>query len=162
MLGLTLDDLILLGDHRLYEKCVPVEQGDPEIDFIQRSLHNVLFQFRKKYNAGRAIAAPQLGFMKQVVYMNIGEPILMINPQLSNFSSEMITLWDDCMSFPNLLIKLKRHKSCSLSFLDRSWNEHKWEVEDALSELIQHEVDHLHGILAITHALDNQSFQWRK
>lgn len=157
-----LEDILLLGDPRLYEKCAPVEKAELEdMKPIVDGLANVILEFRAKYNAGRAIAAPQLGVMKRLIVMNIDKPIAIINPILYDQSDEMMELWDDCMCFPNLLVRLERHRRCKMKFRDLDWNEHVWELEDSLSELMQHEYDHLDGILAISRAIDNQSFKWR-
>ena len=85
----------------------------------------------------------------------------MINPELSNLSDEMIELWDDCMSFPSLLVKVRRHKKITVSYFDLNWQKHTKELEDAMSELIQHEYDHLDGILAVQRAIDKHSFKWK-
>jgi peptide deformylase len=118
-------------------------------------------EFREKYKAGRAIAAPQIGVMKRLIYMNIDKPVVIINPVLSELSDEMFELWDDCMCFPNLLVRLKRHKAITLTFRDELWKEHTWNLENDLSELVQHEYDHLEGILATQRALDEKAFKWR-
>ena len=124
-------------------------------------LHNVMQEIRTKYNFGRAIAAPQLGIMKRLIYMNIDKPVVFINPHVSRLSEETFELWDDCMSFPNLLVKVKRHRSLTITYLDEHWKPQKWNMEDALSELLQHECDHLDGILCTMRAIDEKSFQWR-
>ena len=106
-----LNDLLLLGDHRLYETCDPVLPSEqPLIKGWVEDLDQVMGEIRTKYNFGRAIAAPQLGIMKRLIYMKIDKPVVFINPELSNLSDEMFELWDDCMCFPNLLVKVKRHK----------------------------------------------------
>ncbi len=157
-----LEDIILLGDPRLYETCAPVDRSElPDLVPIIDGMANVILEFRAKYNAGRAIAAPQVGVMKRLIVMNIDEPVAIINPELFDKSEEMLEMWDDCMSFPNLLVRLCRHKRCKMRFRDLNWQEHVWELEDDLSELMQHEYDHLDGILAIQRALDEQSFKWK-
>jgi peptide deformylase len=157
-----LEDVVLLGDPRLYEKCAPVEASELEtIKPIVDGMANVVLEFRAKYGAGRAIAAPQLGVMKRLVVMNMDQPIAIINPELYDKSEEMIEMWDDCMSFPRLLVRLKRHRYCKMKFRDLDWKEHIWDLADDLSELMQHECDHLDGILATMHALDDQSFKWK-
>jgi len=70
-------------------------------------------------------------------------------------------LWDDCMSLPNLLVKVKRHKKVTIKYLDENWEPQKWEMENDLSVLIQHEYDHLEGILCTMRAIDSKSFKWR-
>lgn len=160
MLGLK--DVLLLGDARLRQVCSPVEENDlPEITQIIPGLHNIILEFRSKYNAGRAIAAPQVGYMKRLVYMYIDQPVVFINPCFISLSSEKFTLWDDCMSFPDLLVLLERHHSVTLVYEDLQFNKREMALSGALSELLQHEVDHLDGILAIDRALDKNSFRWR-
>ena len=158
----TISDLLLLGDPRLYEVSEPVEKSELALvkDWVA-DLDNVMKGIRAKYNFGRAIAAPQLGIMKNLIYMNINKPIVLINPEISNRSERTFELWDDCMSFPNLLVKVKRHKSISIKFLDEQWIPQEWFVEDDLSELLQHECDHLDGILCTLRAIDQKSFKWR-
>ena len=158
----TLTDLLLLGDARLYETCAPVLQSElPLVEEWIADLDNVMKEIRLKYNFGRAIAAPQLGIMKRLIYMNIDRPVVFINPELHNLSDDLFELWDDCMSFPNLLVKVKRHQSLTIKYLDENWQPQQWEMEGALSELLQHEYDHLNGILCTMRAIDNKSFKWR-
>lgn len=158
----TLSDLLLLGDPRLYETCLPVKRDElPLVAGWVADLHNVMEEIRAKYNFGRAIAAPQLGIMKRLIYMNIDKPVVFINPMFENLSDEQFELWDDCMSFPNLLVRVKRHKSLIISYLDENWQPQRWDMTDALSELLQHEYDHLDGILCTMRAIDEKSFKWR-
>lgn len=158
----TLSDLLLLGDPRLYETCAPVERDElPLVAGWVADLHNVMQEIRAKYNFGRAIAAPQLGIMKRLIYMNIDKPIVFINPVLENLSDEQFELWDDCMSFPNLLVRVKRHRSLMISYLDENWQPQRRDLNDDLSELLQHEYDHLDGILCTMRAIDDKSFRWR-
>ena len=158
----TLDDLLVLGDPRLYEICQEVTKEElPLVKEWVADLHNVMQEIREKYNFGRAIAAPQLGIMKRVIYMNIDKPVVFINPVLENLSEEQFELWDDCMSFPRLLVKVKRHKSLTIRYLDENWQEQIWDMQNDLLELLQHEYDHLDGILCTMRAIDNKSFKWR-
>lgn len=157
-----LSEVLKLGDPKLYEISEPVVQGDlKSLEKIVKELNDILMEFRSTYGAGRAIAAPQMGVMKRLIYINITRPVVLINPELVDFSRERIELWDDCMCFPNLLVRVRRHKRCKLKFLNQDWQEKIWEMEDDLSELLQHEVDHLDGILAIQRAIDNKSFAWK-
>jgi peptide deformylase len=157
-----LEDILLLGDPRLYEVCEEVQKEElPSLQPVVQGMANTILEFRAKYGAGRAIAAPQLGVMKRLVVMNIDRPIAFYNPVLFNESEEMMELWDDCMSFPNLLVRLKRHRFCKMRFQDENWEEQVWDLKDDLSELLQHEIDHLDGILATTRAIDDQSLKWR-
>ncbi|MFN6080536.1 MAG: peptide deformylase [Bacteroidota bacterium] len=157
-----LENLLQLGNPLLYEVCKPVLPSElPLVKDWVADLHNVMQEIREKYNFGRAIAAPQLGIMKRLIYMNIDKPIVFINPEFTFLSEEMFELWDDCMSFPNLLVKVKRHKNLTITYLDENWQTQEWNMADTLSELLQHEYDHLDGILCTMRAIDEKSFKWR-
>ena len=158
----SLKDLLLLGDPRLYQRSQPVLQHElVQLNEWVIDLDNVMKEIRKKYNFGRAIAAPQLGIMKRLVYMNIDGPQIFINPEFTYKSDETFELWDDCMSFPNLLVKVKRHKQVKLKYLDKDWQVQTLSLEGDMAELLQHEVDHLNGILCTMRAIDNKSFKLR-
>ncbi|SEI45127.1 peptide deformylase [Dyadobacter koreensis] len=158
----TLNDILQLGDPRLYDICEPVLRTElPLVKSWVNDLDNVMREVRAKYNFGRAIAAPQLGIMKRLIYMNIDNPVVFINPELTNLSKEMFEIWDDCMSFPNLLVNVKRHRNITIKYLDENWQPKTWEMKDDLSELLQHEYDHLDGILCTMRAIDKKSFKWR-
>ena len=159
---MKLNRVLQLGNPLLYEKSEPVKHSElAALRPVFRDLHDIILEFRAKYNAGRAIAAPQIGVMKRVICWNVETPKVIINPEITFLSEELMELWDDCMSFPNLLVRLKRHKSCSLTFLDENWTKQTWHLEDDLSELFQHEFDHLDGILATQRAINDRSFKWR-
>ena len=158
----TLDDILLLGDPRLYETCAPVQKEElDDLHPVIDGMADLIRQFRARYGAGRAIAAPQVGVMKRLIVMNIDEPVAIINPEITEKSKEMMELWDDCMSFPNLLVRLQRHRRITLQFRDLDWNPQTWELQGDLSELLQHEYDHLDGILATMRATDERAFRWR-
>ena len=155
-------EVLLLGNPRLYEVSQMVRRD--ELDALKKvvdDLHDTLIDFKKKYGAGRAIAAPQIGVMKRLIYMYIDAPVVFINPALMDKSKDMMLVWDDCMCFPDLLVKVERHQTCSISYRDMEWKTQKMRLEGDLSELLQHEYDHLDGILAVSRALDGQSFALR-
>ena len=159
----TLNDLLLLGDPRLYQVCTPVHQSElPLVPEWVAELHHVMEEVRTKYGFGRGIAAPQMGIMKRLFYLNIDRPIVIINPALTDLSTEKFELWDDCMSFPNLLVKVERHRQLKVNYRDENWIEQEWSVADDMAELVQHEYDHLDGVLCTMRAIDNQSFKWKR
>jgi peptide deformylase len=90
--------------------------------------------------------------------MYIDQPYVLINPMLDMQSHEMMTVWDDCMSFPELQVKVKRHVKCRITYRGPDWDERSMMLEGDLSELLQHECDHLDGILAVSRAIDQYSF----
>ena len=152
----------MLGDPRLYEPSLPVAPDElPGVDALVADLHDSLLDFRQRYGAGRAIAAPQIGVMKRLIYVHIDRPTVLLNPALDRLSQETMAVWDDCMCFSDLLVRVMRHKSCRDSFRDREWQLVLWEVSGDLSELLQHEYDHLDGVLAVARAIDDRSFALR-
>ncbi len=155
----TRETILLLGDPRLRRVCDPVDCRNPEFPADSERLLAALEQFRSEYGFGRAIAAPQIGIPRRMIAMNLGAaPFLLINPELSLRSAEQFTLWDDCMSFPWIMVKVARHTGVDLNFLDSEGNPQEWKrVEPAISELLQHEIDHLDGVLAVDRALDRDS-----
>ena len=158
----SLSDLLLLGDPRLYEVCEPVLESEMHlIPGWVADLHAVMEEIRAKYRFGRAIAAPQIGVMKRLIYLNIDGPMVLVNPELRDLSHGMFEVWDDCMSFPNLLVRLERHQSLRMSYLDEHWKRREMVAQGAISELLQHECDHLDGILCTMRAKDEKSFKWR-
>ncbi|MFW6094969.1 MAG: peptide deformylase [Bacteroidota bacterium] len=154
------DKILKLGNPELYE--VSVDVSKEELPLVEQKfweLNDIILEYRSLHGAGRAIAAPQIGYMKRLICMRISDqPYAVINPVFVDKSDEKIILWDDCMSFPGLLVKVRRHKSCKIRFKDLDWNDQEWTLEDDLSELIQHEYDHLDGILAVQRAIDDKSF----
>ncbi len=100
--------------------------------------------------------------MKRLIYINIDMPVIIINPEITEAAAEMFEVWDDCMCLPNLLVKVRRHRSLKLRYLNEKWQPRRWHVEDDLAELVQHEYDHLDGILCTMRAIDCKSFKWRQ
>ena len=159
---MTVREILQLGNPILYKVSETVTSADIDsIPEIIQDLHDTMMEFRKKYGVGRAIAAPQIGVMKRIIYMHIDRPVVFLNPTLKDLSEEMIELWDDCMCFPDLLVRVKRHRRCTIQYLDQDWTKNELHLEDDLSELLQHEYDHLDGILAVSRAIDGQSFAYR-
>lgn len=159
---MSIRDILLLGNPKLYEVSEAVKTDDlKDLPAVVADLHDTLLEFRRKYGAGRAIAACQIGFAKRLIYMFIDRPVVFVNPSLENRSEEMIEVWDDCMCFPDLLVKVRRHKNCTIRFRDLGFQEHTMKLEDDLSELLQHEYDHLDGVLAVSRAIDGYSFALR-
>ncbi|WP_308009696.1 peptide deformylase [uncultured Fusobacterium sp.] len=152
-------EILLLGNEKLYQISEPVKPDEIEtLKSVVQDLHDTLMDFREKYHVGRAIAAPQIGVKKRFLYMFIDKPVVFMNPVLEFPDNEMMEVLDDCMSFPNLLVKVMRHKRCRIKYLDMDWKEQVMSLEGDLSELLQHEFDHLDGILATMRAIDNKSF----
>ena len=160
-----MDNILLLGDRRLRVVCDPVTDFNaPGFREEGGRLIAALERFRAEQGFGRAIAAPQIGIPRRIIAMNLGEgPFLIVNPVFKAVRDELFTLWDDCMSFPWLMVKVRRHAQLDVEFRDELGRLRQWErVGRAVSELLQHEVDHLDGILAVDRALDRDSLVARE
>lgn len=87
---------------------------------------------------------------------------MIINPTLEFIGEEIMELMDDCMSFPNLLVRIRRYRHCILRYRDENWASQEKQLADDMLGLIQHEIDHLDGILATMRAIDKKSFAMKK
>ncbi|WP_313151604.1 peptide deformylase [Lacrimispora sp.] len=151
-------EILKLGNPQLYDMSEEITEADLDSlsEWVQ-DLHDTLMDYRERYGAGRAVAAPQIGIKKRLLYMFIDKPFVFINPVMSFPDNEKYTLLDDCMSFPGLIVKVERNKRAEISYFDKDFNPQKMYLEGDLSELLQHEYDHLDGILATMRAVDNKS-----
>jgi peptide deformylase len=147
--------VLLVGDPRLRQVAPPVADfDDPALHADVAVLTATLRHFRRAHGFGRAIAAPQIGVARRLIALDLGDgPFCVVNPEVTWRSESTFTMWDDCMSFPDLLVRLRRHDSLSLRYRDERGREITWErLERATSELLQHEIDHLDGVLFTDHA----------
>lgn len=159
-----LPKVLTLGNPILRQISREIDQAQVRLlEKDARDLHNVLLRFREEHGFGRGIAAPQLGNLKRMIALNLnGKQTTMLNPEIIWQSPEEFVLWDDCMCFPDILVRVKRFSSISVRFQDELGQLCTWEkLEPATSELLQHELDHLDGILAIDRAIDKESISYK-
>ena len=146
-----------MGDPLL--RAVSAPASDPTaIRMIFRDMRDTLHEFRRTHGFGRGISAVQIGEPTRLIYIEFaGEVYCLVNPELESRSEETFRLWDDCFSFPNLLVWLERAQSVVVRYRDEMGAARQIEAVGALSELLQHELDHLDGVLAVDRALDPHS-----
>ena len=154
--AMAIKPILLMGNPVLYELSVEVSADEREqTKKIISDLRDTLENFRNTHGFGRAIAAVQIGVRKRIIFMKIGNrERIFINPKLEFLDSEQIELWDNCFSFPEIRVRVARYKRVKVSFWDRNYQTQVEIFTDDLSELIQHEHDHLDGILAVARAID--------
>ena len=156
-------EILLLGNPKLYDRSAPVLYNELGlVNEIVDDMHDTLMDYRSKHGSGRAIAAPQIGVFKRIIYMHITEPVVFINPEMDLIGPALFELWDDCLSFPGLFVKVRRYKKSFIRYKDMDWNDYEMELSNDMSELLQHEFDHLNGILATMKAVDNKSLSMCK
>ncbi len=146
-----------IGDPRLRRRAARV--GDPRSVVVAdaaRRLHATLADFRARCGFGRAIAAPQLGIDLRVVALVLPDaPRLLVDPVIVERSAATVTLWDDCLSFPDLYVRVRRRAALTLETTDEGGARRTWRVDDPrTAELLQHELDHLDGVLAVDRVTD--------
>jgi peptide deformylase len=148
-----LDLVRVLGDPVLHAPSRPVASPhDAAAKAAAADAHAALAAFRARHGFGRAISAPQVGHALRVIALDLGAKglgrLTMFNPVLSVRTDEpQLTLWDDCMSVPGFLVRLRRYADLDVDFLDERGAARRLpRVGAALAELLQHEVDHLDGI----------------
>ncbi|HEY0477173.1 MAG TPA: pyridoxal-phosphate dependent enzyme [Kofleriaceae bacterium] len=151
-------EILVIGDPRLRAPCAPVERVDR--DELAR-LAAALSEARARLGFGRAIAAPQIGVPRRFVMVDLGAgPFAVINPEITWRSDELFEVWDDCLSVPGRLVRVRRHRSISLVFRDEAFRPRLWrELPADLAELLQHEIDHLDGVLMVDRAVDDAAIR---
>lgn len=141
--------ILISGDPRLRRRSEEVLAISATLLEEASRLIATLRDFRERSGFGRAISAVQVGVVRRLVAMNLGaEPFVLINPEISWRSDETFMVWDDCLSVPDVLVQVRRHRSISLTYRDHQFRLRHWNrLPLDLSELIQHEIDHLNGVL---------------
>jgi peptide deformylase len=150
---LTVRDVLQLGNPILREKSASVRDFS-ELHALKEDLNDTLMHWRRTTGYGRGIAAPQIGVLKRVVLINVEGPWLLVNPSVTWTSQEKMTVWDACLSYLCIFFQVSRAKKIRVTYQDESGSEKEVLAEGDLSELLQHEIDHLNGVLAIDRVVD--------
>ena len=132
------------------------------VRLVADDLRDTLAQAREKYEMGRALAAPQIGApLRLVVVETPGLNATLVNPEITDVGPDDFQVWDDCFSFPGLYVHVTRAFQVTLSYQDLRGKPHSVALEGPLAELVQHEIDHLDGILAVDRAAGLDPFAFR-
>ena len=149
---MALREILILPDKRLRLVAAPVKKIDADI----RAL--VADMFETMYEApGIGLAAVQVGVTKRVVTLDLAKkdepkaPLVLINPKLTWSSDEKATYEEGCLSIPEFYEEVERPAQVRATFLDLDGQEHEIEAGGLLATCIQHEIDHLDGVLFIDH-----------
>lgn len=154
--------ILLLGDPVLREVSAPV-RSPAEAGPVLVDLRDTLAAFRRDHGFGRAISAVQIGEPQRILYLEFeSQAYSLLNPEFEERGGGTFRLWDDCFSFPGLMVYLERYCRVAVRYLDENGAERRLEADGALSELLQHEMDHLDGILAVDRAIGRDGFAMRE
>jgi peptide deformylase len=154
-------EILQLGDPLLHLECREVDRRD--VGPVIRDLADTLAAFRARSGFGRGIAAPQIGIWQRVIFIHVpaGFHGALVNPRIERASAERFELWDDCFSFPDLMVRVSRAAEVRVAYLDEGGTPQTIDASGDLSELLQHEIDHLDGILATQRAISLTAFSTR-
>ena len=143
--------ILPFGDPILRKQAKPVEEIGPRIIKLLDDMTDTLYA-----SDGRAgLAAPQIGILRRVIVMDCGDGLIeLINPEILELRGEQ-TGPEACLSFPGFSGIVKRAKYVKIKSLNRSGESFVLEGEDYLARCIQHEIDHLDGILFVDRMEDN-------
>ena len=147
--------ILRLGNPLLREVCEPVAEASAA-EGVVKDLQDTLRHSRETTGYGRAIAGPQIGVLQRVIFLHVDQPWPLINPVVTAKSDETIVVWDACLSFLSIFMKVRRHKYITVRYQDLSGAMREFEAgpENDFAELLQHEIDHLDGILCIDRVED--------
>jgi peptide deformylase len=161
-------EVILLGNPAIRENAKKIQSFDENLVSIIADVKDTLLFLQDTKKIGRALAAPQIGHMVDVIFFNLpSRSFIMINPEITWKSQELFEVWDSCFCFDvSFFIKIERYNQIKVKYQDESGNHIIEDFSGDLSELVQHEIDHLYGILATDHLKENKNIimrdEWEK
>lgn len=142
--------ILVLPDTRLRAVADPIEEID---DTIKQLAHDML---ETMYAApGIGLAAPQVGELRRIVVMDLAkedekpDPIIMVNPEILRFSDETVITEEGCLSIPELYYEVERPAEVTVRYTDLDGGTIERDAAERLAICIQHELDHLDGVLYI-------------
>ncbi|WP_421405533.1 peptide deformylase [Agrobacterium fabrum] len=144
-------DVLMFGDNRLREVAVPVDLASNDWRGDAADLVETLSSLKRRFGFGNALAAPQIGSPHRMIAFNglLGD-FLAVNPRITWVSEETFPVWDDCFSLPSVCAAVMRHTEISFECVDMSGRTIAFTRLDRFqAQLVQHEVDHLDGILMV-------------
>ncbi len=149
---MTIKPLIILPDPLLRQASKPIEQIDTE---IQRLADDML---ETMYDApGIGLAAIQIGVPRRLLVIDVAregeekKPLVFINPEIVASSDERSVYEEGCLSIPDYYAEVERPARVTVKHLDRNGKEQLTDAEGLLATCVQHEIDHLNGVLFIDH-----------
>ena len=147
---MTIKTILTVPDPILRKKSLQVDRVDKEIKKLMDDMLETMYKA-----PGIGLAAVQIGVLKRVVVMDVSretdkkEPMYFVNPEIVWKSNEKATYEEGCLSIPNQFANIERSEKCTVKYLDYFGAEKEIKAEGLLATCIQHEIDHLNGILFI-------------
>ena len=147
---MTIRKIIIEPDPILRKKCSPLEKVDDQTRKLMKDMLETMYKA-----PGIGLAAIQIGILKRIIVIDISKdeekknPLFLINPEITFRSKNTSVYEEGCLSLPGQFAEIERPAECHLKYLDFDGKIKELKAEGLLSTCIQHEVDHLNGILFI-------------
>ena len=144
--------IIIAPDRRLKVVCKPVERVDPAVRRLMDDLLATMYAA-----PGIGLAAPQIGAERRVIVLDVAgkdaapQPFRLANPVIVAHSTELVVMSEGCLSLPEIYLEIARPASVRVRYLDQDDKTREIDASGLLSRCLQHEIDHLDGILAVDH-----------
>ena len=142
--------ILIEPDPILRQKCEPIDIVDDELRKLMKDMLETMYKA-----PGIGLAAIQLGILKRVVVIDISKdsekknPLFLVNPEITFKSKKTSTFEEGCLSLPGQYAEIERPAECHLQYLDFHGKKKEIKADGLLSTCIQHEIDHLNGVLFI-------------
>ncbi len=142
--------IVLAPDRRLKLTCKPVDRVDDDVRTLMDNMLETMYEA-----PGIGLAAPQVGDDRRIIVVDVAregedpQPYLMANPALTWVSDEKIMMNEGCLSLPDIFVDVERPESVRVAFTDQDNTSHEIEADGLFARCIQHEIDHLNGVLHV-------------
>ena len=149
---MALRDIIILPDNLLKQQSARFEMVDASVRDLADDMFDTMY-----HAPGIGLAAVQVGMLKRMIVVDVAredetrEPVCMINPEIVWSSEELSEYEEGCLSIPETYDLVTRPAEVKVQYLDRDGAECERHCQGLLSTCVQHEIDHLNGVLFIDH-----------
>ncbi|UHS60062.1 peptide deformylase [Agrobacterium vaccinii] len=149
---MTIKPLIILPDPLLRQQSKPIEQVDAEITRLADDMLDTMYDA-----PGIGLAAIQIGVPRRMLVIDISRededrnPVVFINPEILKVSDDVSAYEEGCLSIPDYYAEVERPASLTVGYIDRDGKQQTVEADGLLATCLQHEMDHLNGVLFIDH-----------
>jgi len=143
-------EILVLPDARLRQVAEPIPAVTDEIRALAKDMLDTMYDA-----PGIGLAATQIGDMRRIVVMDLSkegeppDPIVMINPEILNYSEDTVTTEEGCLSIPEIYYDVERPAEITIKYTDLEGKTVERQAKDRLAICMQHELDHLDGVLYI-------------
>ena len=150
--AMTIKPLIILPDPLLRQQSKPIEQVDAEITRLADDMLETMYDA-----PGIGLAAIQIGVPRRMLVIDISRededrnPVVFINPEILKVSDDVSAYEEGCLSIPDYYAEVERPASLTVGYIDRDGKKQTVEADGLLATCLQHEMDHLNGVLFIDH-----------